>query len=233
MIFQQSIQLLIILHKNYWFEVMLMNFKNIIFFPVVAILVLLGLIIGMFGSRLYEKYWVYEVYKKEITLAENITLDNEDYIMQNGEPLVLLSGTQGKMWDKIDYWGDSLGYDYIDASFVLENGSTIYIPVSINPVEDEIRKPSIGINKIASFQTILSEYAQSRERYHSRVKISYIVGIIVGAAASLTLALILSFKYIKTIKGNNSVSVFFGIVIFIDLALILVIAFCMFLLKAK
>lgn len=210
-----------------------MNFKNIIFFPVVAILVLLGLIIGMFGSRLYEKYWVYEVYKKEITLAENITLDNEDYIMQNGEPLVLLSGTQGKMWDKIDYWGDSLGYDYIDASFVLENGSTIYIPVSINPVEDEIRKPSIGINKIASFQTILSEYAQSRERYHSRVKISYIVGIIVGAAASLTLALILSFKYIKTIKGNNSVSVFFGIVIFIDLALILVIAFCMFLLKAK
>ena len=210
-----------------------MNFKNIIFFPVVAILVLLGLIIGMFGSRLYEKYWVYEVYKKEITLAENITLDNEDYIMQNGEPLVLLSGTQGKMWDKIDYWGDSLGYDYIDASFVLENGSTIYIPVSINPVEDEIRKPSIGINKIASFQTILSEYAQSRERYHSRVKISYIVGIIVGAAASLTLALILSFKYIKTIKGNNSVSVFFGIVIFIDLALILLIAFCMFLLKAK
>ena len=145
----------------------------------------------------------------------------------------MLSGTQGKIWDKIDYWGDSLGYDYIDASFVLENGSTIYIPVSINPVEDEIRKPSIGINKIASFQTILSEYAQSRERYHSRVKISYIVGIIVGAAASLTLALILSFKYIKTIKGNNSVSVFFGIVIFIDLALILVIAFCMFLLKAK
>lgn len=210
-----------------------MNFKNIIFFPVVAILVLLGLIIGMFGSRLYEKYWVYEVYKKEITLAENITLDNEDYIMPNGEPLVLPSGTQGKMWDKIDYWGDSLGYDYIDASFVLENGSTIYIPVSINPVEDEIRKPSIGINNIASFQTILSEYAQSRERYHSRVKISYIVGIIVGAAASLTLALILSFKYIKTIKGNNSVSVFFGIVIFIDLALILVITFCMFLLKAK
>lgn len=210
-----------------------MNFKKIIFYSVVSILVIIGILIGIFGSKLYEKYWVFEVYKKEITIAEEITFDDEEFIKRNGEPLVMVSGTHGKMWDKIDYWGDSLGYDYIDASFVLENGSTIYVPVSINPEAEEMWKPSININKITSFQSILSEYAQSRERYHSRVRISNVVGIIVGAVVSLALAIYLSYKYTKLTKGNNSVSALFGIVIFIDLALILGIAFCMFLLKAK
>lgn len=58
--------------------------------------------------------------------------DEPEIIEQYGEPIEIAVGTRGTIADSIAASGDLNGYEYIDASLLLENGKHIKVALTFD-----------------------------------------------------------------------------------------------------
>ena len=91
---------------------------KIIRFITIIILFVFGTLAGYLGSIIQSKT-ITETYRKTATLKEDVVFDDDVTINKYGGPLVLFAGTQGDILDKIDYWGDEIGFEYIRIDSIL------------------------------------------------------------------------------------------------------------------
>ena len=197
-----------------------MSKKKVLVIPVVLMFVL-SIPLGVLSANTYSKFEIYQYYRKQVVLKEDVILDDVYTTEKFGTSVILPAGVTGYISDKVDYWGDELGYENIDTSFVLDDGNYIDIAVSIKEDAEPYDIPTIDISRLDNAQTILSEYNQSREKYTTRVNSAKVVGVVIGVAFSLLLSLL--FFIIKTkqgIKGKSNM-IIFGVASIIDVILIL------------
>lgn len=179
---------------------------------VIVISLILCIPVSLFITLQYTD-GISEMYYREITLAEDIVIDDPEFIEFYGKPLTLTAGMKGHTVDAIDNYGDTKGYEYINAHFLIDDGYGISIAISIDPEADtmmmrdsnyevEVDTVVFSISKIESYQTVLSEYFQTRERFHARVRNAWVAGIAIAGAFVGILVGILFFmcKRTKTIK---------------------------------
>ena len=181
-----------------------MSKKALVIITVIILIIVIPT--GLFITRM-NMYGISEIYYKEFTLTEDIVFDDPQVIELIGEPVTLEAGTQGVIVDAIDYGGDTRGYEYISAHYSIGGKGLCSVVISIDP-EAETRAHVItdsnvtdilliiNISKIESGQTIIPEYLQTRENYHTRVRNEWIKGtaITVTVAAALVAATCLTYK---------------------------------------
>ena len=179
---------------------------------VIAISLIVCIPLSVFIIQLYTD-GISEMYYTEITLAEDIVFDDPQFVEFYGKPVTLTAGMKGHAVDAIDKYGDTKGYEYISAHFLIEDGPGLSVAISIDPeaettmmrdtnYEVVIDTVVFSISKIESDQTVLSGYLQTRERFHARVRTAWITGIAIAGAIVGILVGILFFmcRRTKTIK---------------------------------
>lgn len=171
---------------------------------VLIIVTVIMLIICIFASMFITYLCtegVSEMYYEEITLKEDVVFDDQQFIELYGKSVTLTAGMKGHAVDVIDSNGDTKSYEYINAHFCSTEGIEISVAISIDPEADttilNISDSNItdiwavfSISKIESYQTVLSDYQQTRERFHSRIRNTWITGtaittVIVGILVCL------------------------------------------------
>ncbi len=181
-----------------------MSKKALVIITVIILIIVIPT--GLFITRM-NTYGISEIYYKEFTLTEDIVFDDPQVIELIGEPVTLEAGTQGVIVDAIDDGGDTRGYEYISAHYSIGGKGLCSVVISIDP-EAETRAHVItdsnvtdilliiNISKIESGQTIIPEYLQTRENYHTRARNEWIKGtvITVTVAAALVAAACLTYK---------------------------------------
>lgn len=181
-----------------------MSKKALVIITVIILIIVIPT--GMFITRM-NTYGISEIYYKKFTLTEDIVFDDPQVIELIGEPEILEAGTQGVIVDAIDYVGDTRGYEYISARYDIGGKGLCSVVISIDPETEtsaHVITDSnvtdillvINISKIESGQTIIPEYLQTRENYHTRVRNEWIKGtvITVTVAAALVAAACLTYK---------------------------------------
>ena len=181
-----------------------MSKKALVIITVIILIIVIPT--GLFITRM-NTYGISEIYYKEFTLTEDIVFDDPQVIELIGEPVTLEAGMQGVIVDAIDYGGDTKGHEYINTRCGIGDGGLYSIVISIDPEAEshaQINKDSnttyillvINISKIESGQTIIPEYLQTRENYHTRVRNEWIKGsaITVTVAVALVAAACLTYK---------------------------------------
>lgn len=182
----------------------------------IVIIFLLIIIIpgGIFVTKMNTD-GISEIYYKEITLTEDIVLDDQQFIEFYGNPITLAAGMKGQIVDVVDCNGDTKGYEYINTRFNMSDGFIISVAISIDPeAETTVIKTFdsnvtdilvvFSINKVESYQNILSEYLQTRENYHKRVRNEWIKGTVITitvAAAAVAAACFVN-KRIHKIRNS-------------------------------
>ena len=178
--------------------------KKFVFFVIVLIIFLAGIPFGMLNAEHKVIYESGNTYIKQVHLDEDVVLDDKNVISKFGDAIILSKGTEGRIRDSISYWGDELGYELIYADFALEDGKSIDVAISINPVDDNNSMTEISIESIADSAEILSGYEVSREQYHEQVKAFRRNGMIIGIAISTIIPVISVIAYYNlNKKGNN------------------------------
>lgn len=207
-----------------------MNKRKKILLVVLIILFLIESIpFGLICSKVYVKYGLFQIYRKEITLANEVIFDDQKTIDKYGEPVVLQSGINGYISDKVDYWGDERGYDFIDASLTLNNGDIFDIAIALNAGSLYPLAPTIDISNFEDANIIQMEYKLSRESYFSKVNSANELGLILGAVISLILSfLVCLIIRLVSLSGKSTSKIFiaFGIIIlFLMMALFYILLF--------
>lgn len=179
-----------------------MKEKAIRFITIIVLLVL-GTLAGYLGAIIQSKT-ITETYRTTATLKEDVVFDDDMTINKYGSPLVLSAGTQGDILDKIDYWGDEIGFEYIRIDFHLDDGLKLYAMIPIDSVLSESsNRYIIEASSFEDYQTIISEYQLSREVYYSRVNHQKIVGTIIGLGISVLISVVISYTYLCIQKKIN------------------------------
>ena len=181
-----------------------MSKKALVIITVIILIIVIPT--GMFITRM-NTYGISEIYYKKFTLTEDIVFDDPQVIELIGEPITLEAGTQGVIVDAIDDGGDTRGYEYISARYDIGGKGLCSVVISIDSETEtsaHVITDSnvtdillvINISKIESGQTIIPEYLQTRENYHTRVRNEWIKGtaITVTVAAALVAATCLTYK---------------------------------------
>lgn len=171
-----------------------------------------------FGTHIYTRSIV-EVYCKKIILSEDIVFDDKSTLNHYGKTIKLNAGTTGEIRDMVNYRGDEVGYDFIRADFVLEDGTMILavIPIDSNG-ENNSSSLIIDADKIENGHTIIYEYIQSRESYYSRKKNTYIIGLLIGIASSCLFIVIFTIIYKCLLTHHKSLLFLKRTMIILDIA---------------
>ena len=203
----------------------------------VVIFVLLGMPLGIMITKQYIYFSdISEKYEREFTLAEDFVVHAGFSVASDGywyvlnDPVVLNEGRIGHICDEVNsVKGDEAGEEYINAKFDLDNGDYIEVCISTDIKSDNrLSVPVIDINSIESSQTILNEYKQSRERYHTKAKNMQIVGtaiVVVLLLAISAVVLLLGKKLRGNVKTYSSLIVF---LLVIDIVMNAVLVFLLF-----
>ena len=177
-----------------------MSKKKILSIFVVVLACLLCSALVLVISRLYEKGISENCYEK-FEIEEQMLFDEPEIIEQYGEPIEIAVGTRGTIADSIAASRDLNGYEYIDASLLLDNGKHIKVALTFDQESKKEVFPAseilphstekyiivFDINKVKSSQSVLEKYIQSRERYYSRVKNSRTAAVIISLAISIAI----------------------------------------------
>lgn len=177
------------------------------------VFLLLSVSSGFIVSQISERNIVVN-YFRDIIIAEDSIIENQELteIYGDGKPFTISSGMHGRIEDSIAaIGGDTKGYEYINAYIYDVNGSSLNVAISIDPDVDNdviivesrpdlimsesnldntkirIVYPVIGISKIDSYEEILLEYKQSREKYNFRIKAARMSGVATGFGMSIIL----------------------------------------------
>ena len=170
----------------------------------IVIFVLLGIPLGLFMTKQYIYFSnIRESYDREITLAEDIILDDELTVFLYGNPVILNKGDKGYIHDEINsVLGDEAGEAYIDARFSIGDGDSITVFISTDIESDNPPSaPVVDIDSIESSQTIINEYKQSRERYYTKVRNTQILGTALVVVIILVISAVV-FLICKKTNGN-------------------------------
>ena len=132
----------------------------------------------------------YVLFRKDITLAEDVVFDDEYTTSVYGGPVVIEKGTKGSITDGADYRSDDAGEEYIHAFFTLSDGRGIDPLLSTDMPSDRNPSKLIDISKIESSQEVLSEYKQSREDLRTRIRNTRITGALIGFAVSAVITVV-------------------------------------------
>ena len=189
-----------------------MSKKALVIITVIILIIVIPT--GLFITRM-NTYGISEIYYKEFTLTEDIVFDDPQVIELIGEPVTLEAGMQGVIVDAIDYGGDTKGHEFINTRCGIGDGGLYSIVISIDPEAEthaQIIKNSnatyillvINISKIESGQTIIPEYLQTRENYHTRVRNEWIKGAAITVTIAAALVAAACFTYKRTNKRAAS-----------------------------
>ena len=159
--------------------------KIISFIVLIAFGTSLGLFFGYVSS-----HSCFVLFRKNITLAEDVVFDNEYTTHIYGGPVVISKGTKGSITDGADYRSDDCGEEYIHAFFTLSDGEGTDVLISTGMPSDLKPDLSIDISKIESSQEVLSEYKQSREDLRTRIRNTRITGALIGFAVPVVITII-------------------------------------------
>ena len=194
------------------------NKKRILFVVLIVLLFAESIPFGNICAKAYVKNGLFQIYKKEIVLANEVIIDDQQTVDKYGGSLVLPSGISGYISDKIDYWGDERGYDFIDASLTLNDGNIIDIAIALNAGSICPSVPTIDITNVEDYNTIKEEYKLSRETYFSSINKANICGLVLGALIPLILSIsvwLIDRLVSKTGKNTTIIYVVFGLIILI------------------
>lgn len=225
------------------------NTKKIALVIACAVMVLISIPFGLILALNEIRFNIAELYEKDITLAEDIVLDDEETLSKYGEPVKIFKGTVLTISDWVTYWGDSAGYEYMHSRFTLPDGEqvTFYIAIDSEYLDSkpdgpiyqlsDVSSPSsmirdhadgshippivIDIHKLESYQTIREEYLNSREKYVSEVRNCKIIYIAVSFIVAAVLSLVVLLICKKTHK-ESIITVLLPFIIFIDIAIIVI-----------
>lgn len=216
---RKSVRLLRVILKKNWIRGELMLRKNIIFTSGLSIvLIVLSITFGFIISRVYEKHHVYEWYIRKIRLIEDVELVNS-----RGEHILLHTGCNGKIEDKIDYWGDEYGTDFIAAYFDNGENGIVYVAIATTTKGKSVHgRPLVEIKSIESSQTILSEYKISRDKYYNRIIKTRIICVVTSFFVSFILSFIAILFCRRRYLIGKSVSVVNVVLVTLDV----IILFC-------
>ncbi len=214
-----------------------------------AVMILISIPFGLILALYEIRFNIAELYEKDITLAEDIVLDDEETLSKYGEPVIIPKGTVLTISDWVTYWGDSAGYEYMHSRFTLPDSEQVTFYITIDPENpdskpdgpiyqlSDVNSPSsmirdhadglsipprvIDIRKIESYQTIREEYLNTREKYASEVRTCKIVCIAISFIAAVVLSLVLLLICKKTQK-ESMITAILPFIIFIDIALVVI-----------
>ena len=199
--------------------------EKIIRFITIIILFVFGTLAGYLGAIIQSKT-ITETYRKTATLKEDVVFDDDVTINKYGGPLVLFAGTQGDILDKIDYWGDEIGFEYIRIDFLLDDGLKFYAMIPIDSVVSESsNRYIIEASAFEDYQTIISEYQLSREIYYSKVNHQKTFGTVIGLGISVLISVVISCTYLCIQKKNKPTSNLNRTTIIIDIVILFGILF--------
>ena len=153
------------------------------------VLIAFGTSLGLFFGYV-SSHSCFVLFRKNITLAEDVVFDNEYTTHIYGGPVVISKGTKGSITDGADYRSDDCGEEYIHAFFTLSDGEGTDVLISTGMPSDLKPDLSIDISKIESSQEVLSEYKQSREDLRTRIRNTRIAGALIGFAVSAVITVV-------------------------------------------
>lgn len=153
------------------------------------VLIAFGTSLGLFFGYV-SSHSCFVLFRKNITLAEDVVFDNEYTTHIYGGPVVISKGTKGSITDGADYRSDDCGEEYIHAFFTLSDGEGTDVLISTGMPSDLKPDLSIDISKIESSQEVLSEYKQSRENLRTRIRNTRITGALIGFAVPVVITII-------------------------------------------
>ena len=153
------------------------------------VLIAFGTSLGLFFGYV-SSHSCFVLFRKNITLAEDVVFDNEYTTHIYGGPVVISKGTKGSITDGADYRSDDCGEEYIHAFFTLSDGEGTDVLISTGMPSDLKPDLSIDISKIESSQEVLSEYKQSREDLRTRIRNTRITGALIGFAVPVVITII-------------------------------------------
>ena len=206
--------------------------KNTCLIVLAVLLVILSIPLGILISKQYVYFsYISESYDREITLAEEIVLDDELTLFFHDNPVVLKKGDKGHIHDEVNsQLGDEVGEAYINARFSTNDGDYISVSISTDIESDDSPAGTvIDINKLESSQTILEEYKQSRERYHTKVRNSQITVTAIFVAIAVVIAAIVLMASKLLVIEEKSNTRLIGVLIVLVIVVIVGIVFCLYL----
>ena len=161
--------------------------KKAAIFIFMIVIIVVSILLGLQLSKTIAKYTIYEVYSTNIVMAEDVIIDNQHVINEYGKAIILTKGMRGSVFKPIDDYSDQNGYENITADFKIDDTRIITVLIAIDDPNEVWNYPTIGIDKIESSQLFISEYKQTRDRYHSRVQKAQTIGAVISVVISLFL----------------------------------------------
>lgn len=214
-----------------------------------VVMVLISIPFGLVLAQFEIRFSFVELYIKDITLAEDIVLDDKYILEKYGEPVTIPAGSIGKVQDMVCYLGDQGGYENMPTRFTLPDNEWVTVYITIDPehlnsnpgssvyqltdvndlssvtkeyVNGSSSSPNvIDIQKIESYQTIREEYINTREKYASEVRNCKILCLTISFIISVVLSLVLLLISKRTQK-ERKISVLLFITICIDIAIVII-----------
>lgn len=214
-----------------------------------VVMVLISIPFGLVLAQFEIRFSFVELYIKDITLAEDIVLDDKYILEKYGEPVTIPAGSIGKVQDMVCYLGDQGGYENMPTRFTLPDNEWVTVYITIDPehlnsnpgssvyqltdvndlssvtkeyVNGSSSSPNvIDIRKIESYQTIREEYINTREKYASEVRNCKILYTAISFIVAAVLSLIILLICKKTHK-ESIITTLLPFIILIDIALIVI-----------
>lgn len=180
---------------------------------------------GVLGAYSHERNIV-EVLYRDVTVTEDIVFDDDETVKKYGGAVTIPAGMTGTIRNMVNSRGDAAGEGRIRAEFKLDDGTFIMAAIPADPDADTgSYRFVIDVNKIESGQTILSEYRQTRETCKTRVRNTWILGILTGIVAAILLTAFFVILNRQMLKHNKSTAIVFRLLIAVTIIAAVVILF--------
>ena len=173
---------------------------------------------GVLGAYSHKRNIV-EVLYRDVTVTEDIVFDDDETVEKYGGAVTIPAGMTGTIRNMVNSKGDAAGEGLIRAEFKLDDGTFIMAAIPADPDADTgSYRFVIDVNKIESGQMILSEYRQTRETYKTRVRNTWVLGILTGIVSAILLTAFFVILNRQLLKQNKSTAIVFRLLI--DVAII-------------
>lgn len=191
---------------------------------------------GVLGAYSHERN-IIEVYYKAVTVTEDIVFDDaavaddvisdgDDTVWKNGGTVTIPAGMTGTIRDMVNSRGDEVGNDRIRVDFKLDDGTIIMAVIPTDPDADtSFSGYVIDAGKIESGQEIISEYKQTRETYRTRVRNTWILGILIGIGSAIMLTVFFIVFNRSLLKHNKSTAIILRLLIAVVIVVAIVLLF--------
>ena len=180
---------------------------------------------GVLGAYSHERNIV-EVLYRDVTVTEDIVFDDDETVEKYGGAVTIPAGMTGTIRNMVNSKGDAAGEGLIRAEFKLDDGTFIMAAIPADPDADTgSYRFVIDVNKIESGQMILSEYRQTRETYKTRVRNTWVLGILTGIVSAILLTAFFVILNRQLLKQNKSTAIVFRLLIAVAIIAAVVILF--------